>query len=120
MIYYFRNEIKDAVLWLRGTIVSVFKWMFRWVLRLFLLGILLFGFGGGCHFLSNTFKSGESKEVIHSPKVENTNSKPGEPEGITPLYTRKSQKPPMHTQVKSTWSVLSGIVRDVERFVRRR
>lgn len=120
MITYFISEIKDAALWLRGTIVSVFKWMFRWLLRLLLLGTLLFGFGGGCHFLSNAFRSEESKEVVGAPKATDANPQISEPERTATPYTRESQKPPMHTQVKSTWSVLSGIVRDVERFFRRR
>ena len=120
MIAYLANEIKGAALWLRETILSIFRWMFRWVLRLCLLGLLLFGFGGGCHFLSNAFRSEDQKQVVDSAPANDVKPKTEQPSSAPPQYTRESPKPSMQTQVKSTWSVLNRIVRDVERFFRRR
>ena len=120
MIVYLMSEIKEAALWLRDAVMSLLKWMFRWILRLGLLSLFLFGFGGGWHFLSNTFKGEDAKQAAESVQAENTKLPTEQLERNTTQYTRESQKPPIQTQVKSTWSVLNGIVRDVERFIRRR
>ncbi len=120
MITYVVKEIKSAGVWTGELLRNLMRWLFRWLLRLGFIGLLVFGVGGGCRLIAGIFKNDQIETSVEEPAQLQEKKLPESFERSPVTYPYERPKPTMQTQVKSTWSVLNGIVRDVQRFLRRR
>ena len=125
MILFLKEELKSAVFWMKGLVIGLVKWIFRWLLRFGMIGALLLAAGKGCfRFLDSPGTQPNTGAVYPLPNAQgppaSQSSFPNEsgelPRGFSNPVPERSDT----ANVRSAWSTLNYMAGDLTRWMRKR
>ncbi|HOW59122.1 MAG TPA: hypothetical protein PLO78_05285 [Candidatus Omnitrophota bacterium] len=130
MMTFVLNEIKTAVVWVKEVIIRLGAWIFRWILRWTILAALLFLLAKGCcgAFASVFSRLRPDKNVQAVSPVQNSSGQTSSPQAPISYGPENcsAENSPAHrsnsvsTEVRSSWSTLKYVGRDLMRWFRKR